>query len=171
MMAPASKEEAEVRPAISAEQAADLAALEAAAGAQAEAAAVAQAQEVQTTAGKLAGEISGLLTAAVAMAGPLFPSIVPLYTPQTIGAASNAVAAVCVKHGWMAGGFAGQWAEEIAAAVVVLPLAYATVQAVKADLAARAQATEKPAAGAVAVAVPAEVVASKTVTIGGVVAA
>lgn len=154
---------------MAAEQAADLAALQAAAN--------------DTDAGPVPGEvgqdnappqidlgqeIAGLMKVALATLGPAFPSLEKIYTPETIGAASESIAAVCRKHGWMQGGMMGEYAEEITCLFVVGPLALATVQGVKADIAARAK---KPdASPQIAVtkpeAVPTETPGAKTVSFG-----
>jgi len=62
------------------------------------------------------------------------PSLETIYTPEVTASAAGAVAAVCQKHGWLPEGIAGQYGEEIAAAVVLLPLGFATVRAVKGDI-------------------------------------
>ena len=119
----------------SSEQAADFAALQAAAGPGPEEVA---AQEQQEQAGPdLAQEIAGLVTAAVGMLAPMFPSLPGIYTPEATQAASAAVAGVCHKHGWMQGGVMGRWGEEITCVAIVGPLAFATYQGVKGDIAAR----------------------------------
>lgn len=129
------------------EQAADLAALTAAAEAapplpgSPEAAAMAMPDQRE----RIAGELSALVLAFVGIARPILPSLAEIYTTETTQAAAAAVAAVCVKHGWLDDGLMGEWGEEIAAAVVLLPLGFATVQGVRADLAAR-----KPAGAALA---------------------
>lgn len=120
----------------SAEQAADLAALQAMAG-------PVPGQEEGATAPEaaagpdLAGEIAGIVQAAVGMLAPMFPSLPGIYTPEATQAAAAATAAVCDKHGWMQGGLMGRWGEEIACAAIVGPLAFATYHGVKGDIAAR----------------------------------
>lgn len=83
----------------------------------------------------MAGEFAGLIGALVGVLAPAFPSLASIYTEQSIGAASHAVAAVCVKRGWLSGGIMGEYGEEIAALIVCGPLAVATWQGVKGDLA------------------------------------
>lgn len=117
-----------------AEQAADLAALQA--GAAEQGAAILAAEEANAPpAVDLAGEISGLLLAFVAMAKPILPSLSRIYTEETAGAAGGAIASLCNKHGWMTGGLLDGYGEEVAAAVVLIPLTISTVQGVKADIA------------------------------------
>lgn len=83
----------------------------------------------------LGEEIAGIVLSVVAVLSPALPSLKKIYTPETTRAAGSAIAGVCVKHGWLSGGLMGEWSEEITAAVVVLPLAVTTYQAVKADVA------------------------------------
>lgn len=92
----------------------------------------------------MAGELAGLLGALVGVLSPAFPSLAAIYTEQSIGAASQAVAAVCAKRGWLSGGIMGEYGEEITALIVCGPLAVATYQGVKGDL-AKMQAARHPA--------------------------
>lgn len=85
----------------------------------------------------LAQEIEGLVSLAVKVLSPAFPSLPSIYTDEITGAAAGAVAAVCQKHGWLSGGLAGQYGEELAALVIVGPLAVQTYTACKADAEAR----------------------------------
>jgi hypothetical protein len=82
---------------------------------------------------RTAGEIAGLLDSLLAVFGAALPSVKAIYTPEVIQAASGAVARVCVKRGWLTDGM-GQYSEEISCALIVVPLAVQTVQAVKKDL-------------------------------------
>lgn len=152
---------------ITAEQAADLAALQAAA-ADTEAPAPGQpGAEPEAQAPDLAAEIAAIVTMAVATLGPLFPSLRETYTPQVTQAAAQAIAAVCNKHGWAQGGLMGKWGEEIACAAIVGPLAWQTVQGIRADLAARERAREPAQAIAgpdLSAPVPPPAAPSKTVT-------
>ena len=85
----------------------------------------------------LAQEIEGLVSLAVKVLTPAFPSLPSIYTDEITGAAAGAVAAVCQKHGWLSGGLAGEYGEELAALVIVGPLAVQTYSACKADAEAR----------------------------------
>ncbi|SOD41614.1 hypothetical protein [Nitrosovibrio sp. Nv4] len=116
---------------------------------------------------KLAGEIAGLVAMFVKVASPALPSLSGIYTEETTAAAAQAVAAVCKKHGWMQDGVAHGYGEEVAAACVLLPLAFATYQGVKHDLAASGvrQVEVKPVPGT------GQVAGAKTVIIGAPVAA
>jgi hypothetical protein len=129
----------------SAEQAADMAELQA----MAEGAPPVPGQEQATAeqAGPdLGKELEGLGLVVVATLAPMFPSLTKIYTPQVTAAAAHSIAAVCNKHGWMAGGMLGEYGEEIACVAVVGPLALATYQGVSADLEAMRQAQKPKAA-------------------------
>lgn len=164
-MKPSNTDTQEIERAIGGEQAADLAALTAqAAPVPAPGAAATEAAAPQGP--DLAGEIAGLVTAAVTVLAPMFPSLPTIYTPQTTQAAAAAVAAVCNKHGWAQGGLMGKWGEEIACLAVVGPLAFATYQGIAADLAARAPAkpVERIGGPDLSAPMPTEVAGAKTVT-------
>jgi hypothetical protein len=119
---------------MSPEQAADLAALKMAAGG--EAAPVAEV-EAAPEGPQLDQEIAGLVLAFVAIAKPILPSLSEIYTEETTGQAAAVVANLCRKHGWLQGGIMGDYAEEVAAAVVLLPLGVATHNGIKSDIEAR----------------------------------
>lgn len=165
------------QPTTSSEQAADLAALSAAAMA-GEPVPVPGADPVPDTGQTLADELAGLVSVTVGILGPAFPSLRTIYTPEVTQAAAAAAAGVCVKHGWLGAGLMGKWGEELAAAAILLPLAYQTAQGVRADLAARKAEAEKakgkpPAVERVgglapvsAAAVPTEQPGARTVTVG-----
>ena len=126
----------------SAEQAADFAALQAAAS-EGEGAAAAQdaAASVPAVVG-LSDEIAGLIGAFVTIAAPMYPCLNEIYTPENISQVGEVLGALCTKHGWLSGGLMGDYAEEITAAIVVLPLGFATYKGVKGDI-ERAQAGRK----------------------------
>ena len=118
------------------DQAAELAALEAAAAMSAEQLAGGAGEPAAAQAPDLGDEIAGILMAVATVLAPALPSLKTLYTPETTGAAGAALAALCRKHGWLDGGLMGEYAEEVTAAMVCGPLAVATWQGVKADMAA-----------------------------------
>ncbi|SHL45248.1 hypothetical protein SAMN05216428_102448 [Nitrosospira sp. Nsp11] len=82
----------------------------------------------------LADELSGYIMLFVSVAKPALPSLGVIYTGEVVGAAAAAIASVCEKHGWLQGGLGGEYKEEIAAAMVLLPLGYATYRGVKSDI-------------------------------------
>lgn len=129
-------------PEMSAEQAADFAALQAAANS-GEPAPAGQGQDPEPARLKLADEISTMLGLLVGVVTPIFPSLAGIYTPEVIQAVGNASQPLCEKHGWLQDGVGGKYGEEIMFLAVVAPLAWATHGAVKTDLAARA-ATKPP---------------------------
>ena len=99
----------------------------------------------------MAAELAHLTTAFVLMASPIFPSLKTVYTEEATLAAAGAVAALCEKYGLAPGGLLSEWGVEIGAAVVLLPMAFATVKAVQNDLAENAkreQATKQASAQA-----------------------
>jgi hypothetical protein len=132
---------------VSDDQAAERAALQASAteGEGAAAPAAGQGAEV-APAEALAVEFAGIAGALLAAVGPMFPSVKAIYSEEVIKAAAASVAAVCVKHGWLQGGLMGEYAEELTALMVCGPLAVATVQAVKVDLARMNRAPDAAAA-------------------------
>lgn len=83
----------------------------------------------------LEGELEMYLTMLFNMLFPAFPSLKPLYTPEVIKGIAIQTSVVCRKHGWLVNGLGGQFAEELALLVMVVPLGVATYAAVKHDLA------------------------------------
>ncbi len=128
---------------------------------------------VQSVEEKLSNEIAGLVTMLVRMASPVFPSLPGIYTEETTATAAHAVAAVCGKHGWMKGGVAGGYGEEVTAACVLLPLALATYMGVKRDLAVlpkpeiRTVTDTVPGGGSKSVIIGAPMVAANDSSYGG----
>jgi hypothetical protein len=89
-------------------------------------------------------DLAGLLATFRELVRPMFPSVANVYDDPTVGRVSDALAPVFVKHGWSVGELFGAWREEIMAAFVCVPVAVATVRAMKDDLEARAAADAKP---------------------------
>lgn len=129
---------------LSAEQAADLAALQGAAGDGQQQPGAVPGPVVQFD---LAGDIAAMIAAAVAILGKPLPSLVEIYTPETTAAAAEAVARVCHKRGWLSEGF-GPYSEEIAAVMILGPLAWSTYAGVNGDI-ARAKALHDARAGVI----------------------
>lgn len=130
-------------PAMSGEQAADFAALKAAVIDDAAPGTNIDAGQEQRP--ELATEFKALILMAAGALSPAFPSLAEIYTEQTATAAAHAAASVCNKHGWLAGGVGGKWAEEIAAGAILLPLAWATYHGVQNDIAKRKKDAPAPA--------------------------
>lgn len=146
--------------ALSSEQAQDLAALEAAAADQPLLPGEEPPAPPVDPVASLADEIAGIVLSVTAVLAPALPSLKRIYTPETTRAAGTSIAAVCVKHGWLSGGLMGEYAEEISAAVILLPLAVTTYQGVKGDVDnLKAQAGAQPKK-------PPEVPQQKTVEVG-----
>lgn len=83
----------------------------------------------------VAAEVAAAVKIAVGILAPVLPSLAEIYTDQTVGACSEAIAGVCNKHGWLQGGLMGKWGEEIAAAAILIPIGIATYNGVRGDLA------------------------------------
>lgn len=148
------------------EQAADLAALQATASD-----APALPGEVAAISVDLAKEISGLIGVIVATVGPMFPSLVLIYTDDVTKTAGGAIAAVCDKHGWMQAGMFGEFGEEIACAAIIGPLAFTSYKGIQADIEKRKKKEPERieasiADGAVITPETIQTAASKTVTFG-----
>lgn len=131
-------------PAMNPEQAADLAALEAMAapppGISGDAAAAPAAPPGRP---ELQAELQALFTLAAQTIGTIYPSVKETCNPPAIDALAAVWAAVCNKRGWLAGGIGGEYAEELAAAAVTLPLGFGIYKGIQADIAARARAEKK----------------------------
>lgn len=117
-----------------AEQAADLAALQAGADA-APLPPGAEPPPPEPPPVDLGGELAQALLIVSKILAPALPSLATIYTEQSCGAAGASIAAVCDKHGWMQDGFLGKWGPEIACLAVCAPMAVATAQGVKGDMA------------------------------------
>lgn len=85
----------------------------------------------------LAEQISGMLAMIVGVAGPMFPSLQLIYTPEAIERVGVAMQPLCEKHNWLQDGIAGKYGEELMALMVVGPLAYATYTGISNDVASR----------------------------------
>lgn len=83
----------------------------------------------------LEAEIAALAKVTVAMLAPMFPSLREVYTDETIAAAAGVAGPLCRKHGWLPDGIGGKYAEELAAAAVLVPIGVATYAGVRRDLA------------------------------------
>lgn len=88
----------------------------------------------------LSQELTGMLSMLSKLAAPIFPSLGAIYTDEVCATLGQAIAPVCEKHGWLAGGIGGEYAEEMMCLVVVGPIAYATYAGVRGDLEERARA-------------------------------
>lgn len=96
----------------------------------------------------LAAEVAALIGTVAAMLAPAFPSLGVIYSEATCAQLGKAAAPVMEKYGLSTGGLFERWGAEITLAAVALPVGVATVQGVKADLAARKKAAEQAGAAA-----------------------
>lgn len=96
-----------------------------------------------------AAEVAALLSLLAGILAPLFPSLPGIYTEPTCKRLGDAAAPVLLKYEVSVGGLFDRWGPEIGLAAAALPVAIATAQGIKADLAARRKKAddETPAAG------------------------
>lgn len=94
-------------------------------------------EDIQPESSSLKDEIKGAILLLVAMSGPALPCLARIYSAEVVEQVSTVVSALCNKHGWLQGGLAGGHGEEVAAAIVLLPLGYSTYIGIKGDIAAR----------------------------------
>jgi len=102
--------------------------------------AVQAAQEAQVVMGleeQNQGAIALILGTAVPVLCEIYPSLAGVYTEDACQRIVGAVSPVLAKHGVDLSQWGGAYKEEIGAAMVCVPIAWATVQAVKADIEAR----------------------------------
>lgn len=152
--------------AMAAEQAADLRALEAmAANGDAAQLPPGEAAPEAPPRPALAEEIAGLLVMMAGMVKPALPTVAEIYSKETCETVGHHVAAVCDKHGWLQEGVGGKWGEEIMCLAVVGPIAWATVEAAKSDIAAR-KAKTADTARQIGVPVPEGQLGSKNLAVG-----
>ncbi|WP_028452902.1 hypothetical protein [Chitinilyticum aquatile] len=78
-------------------------------------------------------EAKCLLKAGRLAAGQFYSCIGRIYTDETIDGIAEALAPVMDKYGLTGGDFFKQWGPEIGLAMVVIPLGYTTVQAIRAE--------------------------------------
>jgi hypothetical protein len=95
------------------------------------------AAEPETPKLDVAAEVAALLLTAAGLLSPAFPSLGTIYTEPTCRRLGDAAAPVMEKYGLSVGGLFERWGLEITLAAVALPVALATVQGIRSDLAAR----------------------------------
>ena len=140
------------------EQAADLAALEAMATPASTPGQPSDAPTLQPGRPELQAELQALFTLAAQTIGTVYPSVKQTCDQPAIDALAAVWAAVCNKRGWLMGGIGGEYAEELAAAAVTLPLGFGIYKGIQADIASRKR-VEKKTDAIDAPAMPAEPVA------------
>lgn len=89
-------------------------------------------------------EVAALLQAVAGLFAPMFQSLGTIYTPDTCRRLGEAAAPVMEKYNLSVGGLFDRWGAEITLAATALPVAFATWQGVKDDLAARREKDAKP---------------------------
>lgn len=82
----------------------------------------------------LARELGMIVSMTVGVLSPALPSLKEIYTDQATEQASRVTAAALVKHGIGGTGLLDRWGEEIACALVMIPLGIATVRGVRGDV-------------------------------------
>lgn len=111
-------------------------------------------------------EARGLVDLAVTIAAPIFPSLERVYTDDARDRLARVAAPLLAKYGMSVSGIFTRWKEEIDFAFVALPLVLQTVQAIKADRAAKEQEQKDAEAakkGGAKVAAPVQLVAPEAV--------
>ncbi|MYN45786.1 hypothetical protein GTP23_12085 [Pseudoduganella sp. FT93W] len=112
--------------------------------------AIQAAQEEQAAMGlaeQNAGAVAMILGTAVPILSKLYPSLADVYTEDACQSIVASVSPVLAKHGVDLSQWGGAYKEEIGAAMVCVPIAWATVQAVKHDVEAREAAKQPQAIG------------------------
>lgn len=81
--------------------------------------------------------VSMCLEMAVPILGELYPSLVAIYTPAACERVAGALGPLLAKYGIDLGEVGGRYKEEIGAAFICGPIAWATYKGIMADVAAR----------------------------------
>jgi hypothetical protein len=96
--------------------------------------------------------VAGVLEMAAPMIAPLYPSVAAVYTPDVCAQVGGALGPVMAKYGIDLGDWGGKYKEELTALFVCVPVALATLKAIKADVAAKQPQEQAQALGSEAVA-------------------
>lgn len=104
---------------------------------------------------ELQAELSALFMLAAQTVGTIYPSVKENCNQQAIDALASVWSAVCNKRGWLQGGIGGEYAEEIAAAAVTLPLGFAIYKGIQADIQSRQRDTKQAEQPSIAPSMPA----------------
>lgn len=89
------------------------------------------------------GQIRMILDMAMPLLGALYPSLPEIYTEPTRAAVAASLGPVLQKYGINMNDWGSAYKEEIRALMVCGPIAWATVQGIKADIQAREKAVPK----------------------------
>lgn len=84
--------------------------------------------------------VAGVLEMASPIIAPLYPSVAAVYTPDVCAQVGGALGPVLAKYGIDLSEWGSKYKEEVTALFVCVPVALATVKAIKEDIAARAPA-------------------------------
>lgn len=103
----------------------------------------ASAEEQATAALDYRAEAKGLIDFALALFVPLFPSLGAVYSETARVNLANVSAPLMEKYGWNMGSIFENWGAEINFAMIAVPLAIHTNQAIQADMAERRAAADK----------------------------
>lgn len=93
--------------------------------------------EVEVTQIDAAAEVAALIQTIAGILTPAFPCLAGIYTESTCRSLGAATAPVMDKYGLSVGSLFEHWGAEITLAAAVIPVGLATVQGIKADIAAR----------------------------------
>jgi hypothetical protein len=99
-------------------------------------------QAVVSLAEENAQGVQMILGLAVPVLSRLYPSLADVYTDEACTAVAGSLGPLLAKYGVSLKDWGGKYQEEIGAALVCGPMAWATVQAIKTDIAARSGATK-----------------------------
>jgi hypothetical protein len=89
--------------------------------------------------------VAMILGMAVPLLSRMYPSLAGVYTPEEQAAIAASLGPLLAKYKVSLKDWGSTYKEEIGALFVCGPIAWATVQGIKADIAARAQPNAKPA--------------------------
>ncbi len=78
--------------------------------------------------------IAAVLNVLMTIIGPILPTVKEVYNANNIKAIAENTAPLIDKYGWQALIAFGRWEPELKAASVLIPVAFATVQAAKIDI-------------------------------------
>lgn len=85
----------------------------------------------------------GFIKTLVGIAGKRFPSILAVWTDAAVSQVADALAPILDKYGLATPEFLERWKVELSALMLCGPLVFATIAAVRADLAAEGRGKEK----------------------------
>lgn len=99
--------------------------------------------QVMEQEGQNVHQVRMIMDLAVPLLGALYPSLPPIYTEAQRGLIAAALGPVLTKYDISLSDWGSAYKEEIGALMVCAPVAWATVQGIKADIASRAEKSPK----------------------------